>query len=102
MIDVCEREAEIVIFVEMPGVDKSDIQLSWSEGAGPEEWTSEDSPSQSHPGTRTGEHPNLVSGSQKPEARMETKSGSRNRRRTHFCRLLASRSPAGFLVPPGI
>ena len=32
MVDVCERETEIVIFVEMPGVDKSDIQLSWNDG----------------------------------------------------------------------
>ena len=32
MIDVCEREDEIVIFVEMPGVDKSDVQLSWNHG----------------------------------------------------------------------
>jgi HSP20 family protein len=32
MIDVCERENEIVIFVEMPGVNRSDIQLSWSHG----------------------------------------------------------------------
>jgi HSP20 family protein len=32
MVDVCERETEIVIFVEMPGVERSDIQLSWSDG----------------------------------------------------------------------
>jgi len=32
MIDVCEREDEIVIFVEVPGVDKSDVQLSWNHG----------------------------------------------------------------------
>lgn len=32
MVDVCERETEIVIFVEMPGVDKSDVQLSWNQG----------------------------------------------------------------------
>jgi HSP20 family protein len=32
MIDVCERPTEIVIFVEMPGVDRSDVQLSWSGG----------------------------------------------------------------------
>ena len=32
MVDVCERETEIVIFVEMAGVERSDIQLSWSEG----------------------------------------------------------------------
>ena len=33
MVDVCERETEIVIFVEMPGVEKSDVQLSWNQGA---------------------------------------------------------------------
>ena len=32
MIDVCEREDEILIIVEMPGVDKSDVQLSWNHG----------------------------------------------------------------------
>src|SRR5215510_941358 len=32
MVDVYEREDEIVIFVEMPGVDKSDVQLSWNDG----------------------------------------------------------------------
>ena len=32
MMDVCEREDEIVIIVEMPGVDKSDVQLSWNHG----------------------------------------------------------------------
>ena len=31
-VDVCERPAEIVIFVEMPGVERSDVQLSWNEG----------------------------------------------------------------------
>jgi HSP20 family protein len=31
-VDVCEREDRIVIFVEMPGVDRSDIQLAWNEG----------------------------------------------------------------------
>ena len=31
-VDVCERSEEIVIFVEMPGVDRSDIQLNWNEG----------------------------------------------------------------------
>ena len=31
-IDICERAAEIVIFVEMPGIDRSDVQLSWNEG----------------------------------------------------------------------
>lgn len=32
LIDVCEREDQIVIIVEMPGVDKSDVQLSWNHG----------------------------------------------------------------------
>lgn len=31
-VDVCERATEIVIFVEMPGVDRSDVQLSWNDG----------------------------------------------------------------------
>ena len=31
-VDVCERGAEIVIFVEMAGVDRADVQLSWHEG----------------------------------------------------------------------
>ena len=31
-VDVCERENEIIIFVEMPGVDRSDVQLSWNQG----------------------------------------------------------------------
>lgn len=31
-IDVCERQDEIVIFVEMPGVDRTDVQLSWNDG----------------------------------------------------------------------
>ena len=31
-VDVFERENEIVIFVEMPGVEKSDVQLSWNNG----------------------------------------------------------------------
>jgi HSP20 family protein len=31
-IDVCEREEEILIIVELPGVDKSDVQLSWNHG----------------------------------------------------------------------
>jgi HSP20 family protein len=31
-VDVCEREQEIVILVEMPGVDRSDIQLAWNDG----------------------------------------------------------------------
>jgi len=32
MIDVCERADEILIIVEMPGVDKADVQLSWNHG----------------------------------------------------------------------
>ena len=31
-VDVCERESEIIIFVEMPGVDRSDVQLAWNDG----------------------------------------------------------------------
>jgi HSP20 family protein len=31
-IDVCERSDEIVIFVEMPGVDRTDVQVVWTEG----------------------------------------------------------------------
>jgi len=31
-VDVCEREAEIVILVEMPGVARADVQLAWSDG----------------------------------------------------------------------
>src|SRR4051812_39535245 len=31
-MDVCEREQEFVISIEMPGVDKSDVQLSWNQG----------------------------------------------------------------------
>jgi len=31
-VDVCERADEIVIFVEVPGVDRTDIQAAWSEG----------------------------------------------------------------------
>ena len=30
-IDVCERAEEIVILVEMPGVDRSDVAISWKE-----------------------------------------------------------------------
>jgi HSP20 family protein len=32
MVDVCERADEVLIFVEMPGVDRSDVQLVWNEG----------------------------------------------------------------------
>jgi HSP20 family protein len=31
-VDVCERAAEIVIYAEMPGVDRSDVQVAWNEG----------------------------------------------------------------------
>jgi HSP20 family protein len=31
-VDVCERAHEIVIFVEMPGVHRSDVQLAWNDG----------------------------------------------------------------------
>ena len=31
-VDVCERPDEIVIFVEMPGVHRSDVQLAWNDG----------------------------------------------------------------------
>src|SRR5438067_340114 len=31
-VDVCERPNEIVIFVEMPGVDRADVQLAWNDG----------------------------------------------------------------------
>jgi HSP20 family protein len=31
-VDVCERAAEIVILVEMPGVERSDVQLAWNDG----------------------------------------------------------------------
>jgi HSP20 family protein len=31
-VDVCERANEIVIFVEMPGVERSDVQLAWNDG----------------------------------------------------------------------
>ena len=31
-VDVCERANEIVVFVEMPGVERSDMQVAWSEG----------------------------------------------------------------------
>jgi len=31
-VDVCERAGEIVIFVEMPGIDRADVKLSWNEG----------------------------------------------------------------------
>ena len=31
-VDVCERADEVLIFVEMPGVARSDVQLVWNEG----------------------------------------------------------------------
>jgi HSP20 family protein len=31
-VDVCERADAIVIFIEMPGVHRSDVQLVWNEG----------------------------------------------------------------------
>ena len=31
-VDVCERADEIVIFVEIPEVQRSDVQLSWNDG----------------------------------------------------------------------
>jgi HSP20 family protein len=31
-IDVCERPGEIVIFIEMPGIARSDVKLSWRDG----------------------------------------------------------------------
>jgi HSP20 family protein len=31
-VDVCERKGEIVILVEMPGIDRADVKLSWHEG----------------------------------------------------------------------
>ena len=30
-IDVCERPGEVVILVEMPGVERSDVSLSWKD-----------------------------------------------------------------------
>jgi HSP20 family protein len=32
VVDVCERPTELVIFVEMPGVHRSDVQISWRNG----------------------------------------------------------------------
>jgi HSP20 family protein len=31
-IDVCERSGEIVLLIEMPGIARSDVKLSWHEG----------------------------------------------------------------------
>jgi len=32
VIDVCERSGEIVIFVELPGIARTDVKLSWHDG----------------------------------------------------------------------
>ena len=32
IVDIFERPTEVVILVEMPGVDRSDVQLSWNDG----------------------------------------------------------------------
>jgi HSP20 family protein len=32
MVDVCERADEIVIFVEIPGVERSDVHVAWNDG----------------------------------------------------------------------
>jgi HSP20 family protein len=31
-VDVCERHNEIVIFVEMPGIERADVKLAWHDG----------------------------------------------------------------------
>ena len=31
LIDVCERPDEVVILVEMPGVDRKDVSISWKD-----------------------------------------------------------------------
>jgi HSP20 family protein len=31
-VDVCERANAVVIFAEVPGVDRSDIQVAWHDG----------------------------------------------------------------------
>ena len=31
LIDVCERPDEVVILVEMPGVDRKDVAISWKD-----------------------------------------------------------------------
>ena len=31
-VDVCERADEFLIFVEMPGIDRADVKLSWHDG----------------------------------------------------------------------
>ena len=30
-VDVCERATEIVILIEMPGVERKDVRISWKE-----------------------------------------------------------------------
>ena len=30
-VDVCERPTEIVILMEMPGVDRADVRISWKD-----------------------------------------------------------------------
>ena len=30
-VDVCERANEIVVLIEIPGVDRRDVQISWKE-----------------------------------------------------------------------
>ena len=30
-VDVCERPTEVVILMEMPGVERSDVRISWKE-----------------------------------------------------------------------
>jgi len=30
-VDVCERPTEVVILVEMPGVERSDVRISWKD-----------------------------------------------------------------------
>lgn len=32
VVDVCEREDEIVLIVELPGIDRADVKLSWHDG----------------------------------------------------------------------
>ena len=31
-VDVCERASEVVILVEMPGVERTDVQITWTDG----------------------------------------------------------------------
>jgi HSP20 family protein len=32
IMDVCERAQEIVLLIEMPGIDRADLQVTWNEG----------------------------------------------------------------------